>query len=116
MALVVARVNPASKMAQLMLTLVNLDSPGAPKLTSVNQGFTGGKVSFTPDGKSVAYNVTDKGVDNIWVQPLDGAPRQLTHFTTGKITQFAWSPDGKKLAVFRAHTTSDVVLLNATKP
>jgi Tol biopolymer transport system component len=117
MALVVSAVNPGEKLAQMKLALVNLDSPGAPKLYSMNQGFArGGEISYTPDGRSVAYTVTDKGADNIWVQPLGGAPRQLTHFSSERIIEFAWSPDGKKLAVFRSNTTSDVVLLNVSKP
>ena len=117
MALVLSAVNPAQKLAQMKLALVNLASPGAPKLSTINQGFAGrGGVSFTPDGKSVAYAVTDKGADNIWVQPLGGAARQVTHFSSEQVRQFAWSPDGKKLAVFRQRTTSDVVLLNAAHP
>jgi Tol biopolymer transport system component len=69
-------------------------------------------MSFTPDGKSVAYIVRDKGVDNIWTQPLDGSPgRQITNFTSENIEQFRWSPDGKTLAVARTHKISDVVLL-----
>jgi Tol biopolymer transport system component len=67
---------------------------------------------FTPDGKSVAYVIRDQGVDNIFVQPLDGSPgRQITNFTSEHIVEFQWSPDGKTLAVARAHDTSDVVLV-----
>ncbi len=117
MALVVSAVNPGQKMAQMELALVNLDSASAPKLIAMNQGFArGGLLKFTPDGKAVAYTVTDKGVDNIWVQPLGGAARQLTHFSSERINEFVWSPDGKKLAVLRSNTTSDVVLLNAAHP
>ncbi|MBI3477013.1 MAG: protein kinase [Acidobacteria bacterium] len=69
-------------------------------------------ISFTPDGKSVAYIVRDKGVDNIFVQPLDGSPgHQITTFNAERIAEFEWSPDGKMLAVARTHNTSDVVLL-----
>lgn len=69
-------------------------------------------ISFTPDGKSVAYIIRDHGVDNIWVQPLDGSPgRQITNFPSEHIAEFQWSPDGKTLAVARTHDTSDVVLL-----
>ncbi len=74
-------------------------------------GFTN-TMTFTPDGKSVAYIIRDQGVDNIFVQPLDGsAGRQITNFTSENISQFHWSPDGKTLAVARTHNTSDVVLL-----
>jgi serine/threonine protein kinase len=69
-------------------------------------------LSFTPDGKSVAYIIRDKGVDNVFAQPLDGSPgHQVTNFTSDNILKFQWSPDGKTLAVARVHRTSDVVLL-----
>jgi Tol biopolymer transport system component len=104
------------------LALVNLDSSSqsAPRLLDIDSRIAGGAGSdnftnslrFTPDGKSVAYIVRDKGVDNIWVQPLDGsAGRQITSFTSENIAEFGWSPDGKTLAVARNHKISDVVLL-----
>ena len=51
------------------------------------------------------------------MQPIDGgAPRQLTTFAEGKrIASFAWSPDGRQLAVARAVTTSDIVLLKGVR-
>jgi hypothetical protein len=46
---------------------------------------------------------------------MDGKPgAQLTHFTTGNIFSFAWSPDGSELALSRGTVTSDVVLLSRT--
>jgi eukaryotic-like serine/threonine-protein kinase len=78
---------------------------------SGDTGFTGG-LRMTPDSKSLAYAITEKGVDNIWVQPLDNsAGHQITNFTTDHIDDFHWSPDGKTLAVERSHHTDDVVLL-----
>jgi Tol biopolymer transport system component len=60
----------------------------------------------------VAYVVRDQGVDNIFVQSLDGSPgHQITDFTAQHIAEFQWSPDGKTLAVARTQDTSDVVLL-----
>src|SRR4029077_10025430 len=43
---------------------------------------------------------------NIWVQPLDGgSPHALTHFMSRQaITNFAWSRDGKRLAIARSAT------------
>jgi eukaryotic-like serine/threonine-protein kinase len=104
------------------LALVNLDSSSksSPRLLDPDPRIAGGAgggvftntMSFTPDGKSVAYIVRDKGVDNIWVQPLDGSPgRQITNFSSENVAEFHWSPDGKTLAVARTHKISDVVLL-----
>jgi len=78
----------------------------------VGGGVFTGSMTFTPDGKSVAYVIRDKGVDNIWVQPLDSSPgHQITNFTSEDIAEFQWSPDGKTLAVAHTHNISDVVLL-----
>ncbi len=103
------------------LALVTLDSssqsapiflqPDPRMAAGGGTGFTDA-MTFTPDGKSVAYIIRDKGVDNIFVQPLDGSPgHQITNFTSEHIAEFQWSPDGKTLAVARAQNTSDVVLL-----
>jgi eukaryotic-like serine/threonine-protein kinase len=73
-------------------------------------------ISFSPAGRSIVYTVQDKGVDNLWEQPLDGTPpRELTHFASERIRQFAYSPDGSKIAIERGHVESDAVLLRDTR-
>jgi len=74
-----------------------------------------GPLAFAPDGKAVVYVVREKGVDNLWQQPLDGAPfRQLTHFGSERIWQFRFSQDGSRIAMERGHNESDAVLLRDT--
>jgi serine/threonine protein kinase/Tol biopolymer transport system component len=76
--------------------------------------YTGGP-KFSPDGKALIYDITDKGVANLWIQPLDGTPgHQLTNFTSGHINGFHLSPDGKWIGVMRENDVSDVVLLQET--
>ena len=71
---------------------------------------------FTPDGKALALLLEDKGVDNIWIQPLDGSKgHTLTDFTSAFISDFRWSRDGKKLAVLRYTYAGDVVLLHDSR-
>jgi Tol biopolymer transport system component len=71
-----------------------------------------GLVRFARDGKSVVYPVRDNGIDNLWLQPLDGSKGlQITSFTSEHIFDFHWSFDGKLLAMVRGHTDSDVVLI-----
>jgi len=36
--------------------------------------------------------------------------KQLTHYTTDRIEQFGYSPDGAKLAIERVHTESDAIV------
>lgn len=68
---------------------------------------------WSPDGKSFTYLDSRQGVTNVWAQPLAGGPpRQLTHFTSDLIFAYAWSRDGKQLALARGIVTSDVVLLS----
>jgi Tol biopolymer transport system component len=72
---------------------------------------------FTPDGKALALLIEEKGVDNIWIQPLDGSKgHTLTDFKSSFISDFQWSPDGKKLAVLRHSYAGDVVLLHESRP
>jgi Tol biopolymer transport system component len=72
-------------------------------------------IGFSADGKSVAYTVRHRGIDNLWLQPLDGgAFRQLTHFTTERFARFAFSPDGTQLAIERGHYEADAVILHDT--
>src|SRR6202035_1246338 len=61
---------------------------------------------------ALVYPVREKGVDNLWLQPLDGGPgRQLTNFGSVKIYSYHWSPDGKSLALVQGDSPSDLVLI-----
>jgi Tol biopolymer transport system component len=69
---------------------------------------------WMPDGRALAYAIRS----NLWVQPLDGrAASQLTRFVEDDqtIRDFAWSADGKRLAISRGTTTWDVVLFRGLK-
>jgi len=70
---------------------------------------------FTPDGRAIVYPIRENGVENLWLQPLDGSRgHQITNFQSDAIQNFHFSLDGKTLGVFRKHTESDVVLLHDT--
>ena len=57
-------------------------------------------VTWSPDGRSIAYLSDASGEYEIWVRAQDGsgAPRQVTH--DGDVWRFQpiWSPDSKRLA------------------
>ena len=68
---------------------------------------------WSPSGKALQYVLTRNGASNIWEQPLTGGPpQQLTKFTSGLISNFAWSRDGKQLLLTRFNETSDVILIS----
>lgn len=68
---------------------------------------------WMPDGSGIVYLVTQRGVTNLWKQPLDGgAPAMITNFTKHRMYNFAWSPDGQQLAVSRGRRISDAVTIS----
>ncbi len=70
------------------------------------------EIDWALDGKSLVYAKDENRVSNLWSLPLDGGKaRQLTNWTTEQIFGFAWSRDGKQLAVSRGHVSSDVLLI-----
>jgi Tol biopolymer transport system component len=97
---------------KLMLRMDDVETQKV-NYTDIDQRALPDDISFTPDGKNVIYVVREKGVDNLWEQPLDGkAHRQLTHFTKDRIFRFVYSPDGGQLAIERGTLESDAVLLH----
>ena len=71
---------------------------------------------WSPDGRAVVYINTLGGVSNLWSQPLDGgSPKQITNFKSDRILTFAYSPDGRQLALARGSHTSDAVLISEAK-
>ncbi len=75
-----------------------------------------GILRFSVDGRAIVYPTRENGIDNLWLQPLDGSKgRYITDFKSERIYDFHWSFDGKQLATVRGHTDSDVVLIRDTQ-
>jgi serine/threonine protein kinase len=73
-------------------------------------------VHWSADPNALLYLKTVGGVSNIWRHPLDGGDaKQVTGFTTERITSFAVSRDGKRLVLARGTTSSDVVMIRDLK-
>ncbi|MGB8864458.1 MAG: protein kinase [Candidatus Sulfotelmatobacter sp.] len=99
-----------------MLAVVETEGGKAAKLLEFERSRFG-LLHFSRDGKGVIYPVRDNGVDNLWLQPLDGSKgKQITDFTSEHIFDFHWSFDGKQLALVRGHTDADVVLIRDARP
>jgi Tol biopolymer transport system component len=77
-----------------------------------SQGYGSMPVRWNPDGLGFYYIAHRDGVSNIWRQPIDGSPpAQVTDFRDGLIFNFAYSPDGKQLALSRGTFSRDAVLI-----
>jgi Tol biopolymer transport system component/TolB-like protein/DNA-binding winged helix-turn-helix (wHTH) protein len=97
---------PPVKVLELPSTVVCLRQPG-----HSNKGFLT-PFSWTPDGRAVAFVDNRDGVGNLWAQPIaGGAPVKLTHFTAEDIFYFAFSRDGRRIALARGTSTDDAVLI-----
>jgi Tol biopolymer transport system component len=95
------------------LKLATMALAGGPVKVADFHGPWGGPWHWSPDGKSLQYVVTVGGISNVWEQsPGTWQPRQVTHFTSDYIFDFAWTPDGKDLLVSRGNKGSDALLIN----
>jgi Tol biopolymer transport system component len=116
--------NPESKTSSNRIVLDSLDSgvrnldldPGLKAVFRSQGPPDSAGLRFSPDGKSIAFVIDEAGVDNIWMQPLDGSKgHKLTNFNDPqKIQDFRWSPDARTLALLRFSSVSDVILLRDT--
>jgi eukaryotic-like serine/threonine-protein kinase len=98
------------------LKLISLDPNQASKTLEFEHPRSG-PITFSRDGKAVIYSFRHGGVDDLWLQPLDGSSgKQITDFKSEHIRDFRWSFDGSKMAVIRGHTDSDVVLIRDVQP
>ena len=101
--------------AKSKLVLQSIDGGPPVQEISVAAGFS--RVAWTADGHALTYvrNTTGNS-QNIYMQPLaGGAEVQLTHFNSepAVVAAYAWSWDGKKLAITRArYNDADVVLFS----
>lgn len=67
---------------------------------------------WTPDGRSLTYQVHGDKSSHIWVQSLSGsAPGPFVNFQKGYVYEYAFSPDGTKLYVARGSQIRDAVMI-----
>jgi len=107
--------NPETRAYEQKVALVDLRSATPSQRLLATDPRISGKPEFTADGRALAYPVKEKGVDNVWLQPLDGRQgRQITNFQRDRIGSIHWSPDGRTLGILRYHRESDMVLMHST--
>ncbi|MGO9564220.1 MAG: protein kinase domain-containing protein [Candidatus Korobacteraceae bacterium] len=78
-----------------------------PPLVAISNMF-----QYSPDGQSLFYPVTAKGVSNMIVQPIGTkTATQMTNFNELQILGYDYDWKNKRLALARGRTNTDVVLL-----
>ena len=88
---------------------------GGEPVKILNLSFLRSYTRWTPDSRALAYIDPHRNF-NIESQPVDGdPPSQLTSFDTDSVFRFAWSRDGKQLAMTRGNVSRDVVLISNFK-
>lgn len=84
---------------------------GAP-VKALNLPVNAVRPSWSRESNSVRFLNPENGILNLWEQSrAGGEPKQLTHFTSDPIVNYAFSLDGRRLTFIRGYVSSDVVLL-----
>jgi eukaryotic-like serine/threonine-protein kinase len=95
------------------LAILPIEGGPPARLLDLPNVIKAGSFRWSADGRALIYRDSRNRVDNLWSQPLDGSPaKQLTDFKSDQIFGFAWSHDGKVLALARGRDASDVVLIS----
>src|SRR5262249_48918595 len=68
---------------------------------------------WSADGKFIYFVRLRDGASNIWKQPIGGSePNQVTYLKSGRIYDFAFSPDESQIALSYSPFSRDVVQIN----
>jgi Tol biopolymer transport system component len=112
-------IDPRTNDAVTKIAIVNVEPGASPNLRLIDLdprlGTSSGatpSLQLVPNMNAVSYLISENGGSNLWLQPLDGSPgHQITHLPSDQISSYAWSPDGKSIALIRREDVADVVLL-----
>ena len=101
--------------AQIRFAIAPID--GGEPVKTFDACATCNNLHWSPDGRSLVYAETSpNGVGNLIAQPITGGdPKQITDFKSDLIYAFAYSRDGKQIAISRGTTASDVLLYTGIK-
>ncbi len=103
--------------AKSKFVVQKLDGDAPAQEIEVPSTYTWSGLWWTPDGHALTYvHNTTGNIINLYMQPLaGGAPVQLTHFDSepSVVSAYAWSRDGKKIAITRSrYNDTDVVMFS----
>jgi eukaryotic-like serine/threonine-protein kinase len=112
-----SRIDGQGANARLKLIVQGLEGGAPIHEIEVPPAYNAFSLAWTPDGNAITYvHNTTGNTQNVYMQPLTGGPPvQLTRFDSepALVAAYAWSRDGKKLAITRArYNDTDVVLFS----
>jgi Tol biopolymer transport system component len=100
-----------SSVHKVSIVIKNLEGSGQTELSSTG---VVNRPGWAPDGKALVVAKRTGAGANLFYQPLDGStPTQLTHFDAEPLwaAAYAFSPDGKQIAVTRSRVNdADLVM------
>lgn len=68
---------------------------------------------WSPDSRAIVYVDTPGEIANLWWLPFDGgAAKQITDFNSDLIGFFAYSRDGRTLALSRGNATQNALMIS----
>ena len=93
--------------------LLVVPAEGGDPVRTLDAPLNSNRVWWSPDGKALDYTATREGVANVYRLPLAGGKEQrLTEWqTNAPLYAFAWSRDGRQLAVTRDTQTTELLLI-----
>jgi len=77
--------------------------------------FNGMPLCWTRDGRALAYVDQRRTPTIVSSQPIDGGQQKQIDFSPDRVFGFAWSNDGKSMAVARGSLIQDVILISNAK-
>jgi Tol biopolymer transport system component len=103
---------PADGQSGKRIGVLPVDESEPPRVFDLPRNSMPRRVQWSADSRALTYIDNPRGISNIWSLPIDGGKAvRLTDFKDHFIPSFAWSRDGKQLAMARSMTTNDVVLM-----
>lgn len=110
--------NANSEIGKQILQIVVISTEGAGENRIFNISASSPKIRWTNDGAAFDYVENASGEARIWRQPLDesAAPKLILSLPDTQIFDFAWSADGRRLALSRGRQQNDAVLLTNFNP
>lgn len=68
--------------------------------------------SWSPDGKSISYLLTQNETSDIWLQPIEGGnPTKITNNQSDRIFRYAWLKNGEKIVIEKGINIKEINLI-----